>query len=100
MRSLAHRVPVIEMRVGFCIYNEARACGWRSPVALDVSRFEALWSDLRVPVRTLKKSPAFLAVVVLSLTLGIVANTTISRIIDSLLFRPLLYKHAEQMTDI
>jgi putative ABC transport system permease protein len=62
--------------------------------------FETLGHDLRIAVRSLKKSPGFLVVVLLSLTLGIGANGTIFSVIDNLLYRPLPYEHPEQLTTI
>jgi putative ABC transport system permease protein len=61
---------------------------------------EALSQDLRLGVRSLRKSPVFLAIVVLSLALGIGANSTVFSVIDTLLYRPLPYDHPEQLTTI
>jgi putative ABC transport system permease protein len=61
---------------------------------------ETLGQDLRLATRSLRKSPGFLAVVILSLALGIGANSTIFSVIDTLLYRPLPYDHPEQLTAI
>lgn len=50
---------------------------------------EDLWSDLRLAVRQLRKTPVFSAVAVVSLALGIGANTAIFSLLDSVVFRPL-----------
>ena len=62
--------------------------------------FETLSQDLRLSIRGLRKSPAFLAVVVLSLALGIGANSTIFSVLDVLLLRNLPYEHPEQLVTI
>src|SRR5215472_4456844 len=50
---------------------------------------DTLWRDLRFSFRTLSKRPAFTMVVVLSLALGIGANSAIFSLVDGILFRPL-----------
>src|SRR5947199_1096178 len=60
----------------------------------------SLAQDFRLAVRSLCKSPGFLAVVTLSLAFGIGANSTIFSVIDTLLYRPLPYDHPEQLITI
>lgn len=58
---------------------------------------ETLWHDLRSSLRTLTKSPGFTAVAILSLAIGIGANSAIFSVANALLLRPLPYQDAERL---
>src|SRR5205085_7201436 len=57
----------------------------------------AILQDFRYGLRTLRKSPVFLAVAVLSLALGIGANTAIFTLINQLILQPLPVRNPEQL---
>src|SRR3984885_7602423 len=59
-----------------------RSAGWESLV-------DILWQDLRYGARGLRKNPGFTAIVVLTLALGIAANTTVLSWISATLLNPI-----------
>src|SRR5580700_3665025 len=67
-----------------------RSAGWESVL-------ETYWRDVRLGVRTLLKSPGFTAVVVLTLALGIGANTAIFTLIDAVMLKALPVPSPDQL---
>ena len=61
---------------------------------------DTFFQDVRYGIRMLMKSPAFTVVAVITLALGIGANTAIFSVLDAVMLRPLPFPHADRLVSI
>jgi len=78
--------------MGSCnaVKHRIRSAGWES-------RLESFWNDLRYTVRRLGRSPGFTVVAVLSVAIGIGANTAIFSVVEAVLLRPLPFPDSQRL---
>src|SRR5262245_49785205 len=67
---------------------------WRLPVVED------LFADVRFALRQLRRSPAFALAGILTLALGIGANTTVFGVVNAVVLRPLPYPEPDRLVSV
>ncbi|HEY3886806.1 MAG TPA: ABC transporter permease [Vicinamibacterales bacterium] len=68
--------------------------------SLGVRLVDELSADTRFALRSMRKSPGFAFVVILTLAIGIGANTAIFTLVDAVLLRPATVPHPEQLYEV
>ena len=56
-----------------------------------------LWNDIRYSIRQLKKNPGFASVAILTLALGVAANTVIFTVMNATILKSLPFPNAERL---
>jgi putative ABC transport system permease protein len=91
--SIAHRAARMEVGGPEQLKEEVR--GARAGFWLEI-----FLKDLQYGARTLRKNPAFTVIAILTLALGIGANTAVFSIVNSSVFHPLPYRDSDKFVDI
>ncbi|MBA2390088.1 MAG: ABC transporter permease, partial [Geodermatophilaceae bacterium] len=75
-------------------HKEELRQGWRAPL------LEDLWRDVRFAARSLRKSPGFTAAAMLTLGLGVGANTAVFGLVSATLFRALPFPQSDRLVTL
>jgi hypothetical protein len=89
-REQATRRARVEMGSVAAVKDQVRAVGWEACV-------ESVWQDVRYATRTLRRAPGFTIVAVLTLALGIGANTAVFSVLHAVVMKPLPYGDSDRL---
>ena len=78
-------------------FGNAALIAQRSREVWQWPAMESLLSDVKFALRRLRKSPGFTMAVILTLAIGIGANTAVFTVLNSVLLKPLAYPEPEQL---
>ncbi len=92
-REEAHRAARMEMGGVEVVKESVRSTSWETHI-------ETLWSDLRFGARLLRFNPVFAGAAILSLALGIGANTAIFQLLDAVRLRTLPVKNPQDLVSV
>src|SRR6516162_2868241 len=92
-REEARQAARLEIGGMEAVKENVRAASWET-------RLETLWADLRFGARLLRFNPVFACAAILSLSLGIGANTAIFQLLDAVRLRTLPVKNPQEMARI
>src|SRR5580700_1493033 len=92
-REKAHRAARLEIGGVEAVKENVRSGSWET-------HLESLWSDLRFGARLLRFNPVFAGAAILSLALGIGANTAIFQLLDAVRLRTLPVENPQEIARI
>jgi hypothetical protein len=89
----ARRAARLDLGNATAVREQIRAYGWENVVS-------ARLTDFRYATRRLRRNPGFTTLCVLTLALGIGANSAIFSVINGILLKPLPYPHPDELIDL
>jgi predicted permease len=89
----ARRAAKIQMGSMTSAKQEIRSYRWENIV-------DTFFADIRYGLRQLRRNPGFAAITILTLALGIGANTAVFSVVNSVLLKPLPYPKSEELVSL